>query len=58
MFVKIDTECFWGEGKDRKRLGVGSVIEVTEETYNLNSSWMKPTDDKPKEVKPAAEKEA
>lgn len=57
MKVKLESACFWGEGKERKGYGVGSVIEVPEETYNLNSSWMKPTDADVKRVAYAPEPE-
>lgn len=41
MKVKIDTACVW-EGVRRE---AGSVIEVPVETQELNSRWMKPTDE-------------
>ena len=44
MRVEIQTACVW-EGKRRE---AGSVIEVPAETFELNSSWIKPTDDAPK----------
>lgn len=50
MRVKIETPCFWGEGKERKGYGAGSVIEVPEDVVNQNP-WMKPTDDAVKAVK-------
>ena len=56
MKVKIETACFWGEGKDRKRYEAGSVIEVPEEIVDLNP-WMKPTDAALTEA-PAEPKEA
>jgi hypothetical protein len=43
MHVKIEQACFWGEGKDRKGYGAGSVIEVPEDIVERNA-WMKPTD--------------
>jgi hypothetical protein len=46
MKVELQSACFLGEGKDRKGYGVGSVVEVSQETYELNSSWMKPVDAK------------
>ena len=49
MRVEIQTACVW-EGKRRE---AGSVIEVPAEIFELNSSWMKPTDDAPKDA-PAA----
>jgi cytochrome c1 len=41
MRVKIDNPTHW----DGKRREAGSVIEVPAETQELNSSWMKPTDE-------------
>lgn len=55
MRVKLEAACFWGEGKDRKKYDAGSVIEVPAEAQELNKSWMKPTDDALKFVKPPAE---
>jgi len=52
MKVKIETECVW-EGKRR---GAGSVIDVPAETFDLNSGWMKATDEPLNDVSPAAEK--
>lgn len=52
MKVQIETAAFFGEGKERKKHGAGSVVDVSAETYELNKSWMKATDDKEKFVKP------
>ncbi len=46
MKVKIDNPTSW-EGKRRE---AGSVLEVPVEVYELNSSWMKPTDDEVKDA--------
>lgn len=51
MHVKIDTEAVW----DGERIGVGSVIDVTAETFELNKSWMKATDAPLKKIAPAPE---
>lgn len=58
MKVKIENACFWGEGKDRKGYGAGSVIDVPEDVQELNKSWMKPTDDKEHRVAYNPEAEA
>lgn len=50
MKVKIDTAAFWGEGRERERHEAGSVIEVSAEVYEMNSFWMKPTDDELKKI--------
>jgi hypothetical protein len=51
MHVKIETAGMFGEGKDRKRYEAGSVVEVAAEVFELNSSWMKATDEPLKEAK-------
>lgn len=48
MFVKIKTETVW----NKERLGAGSVIEVSAETYEQNKKWMEPVDDKAESVVP------
>lgn len=54
MKVKIETETTW----EKKRRGAGSVIEVPAETFELNKSWMKATDEPLKDVKPAVDDDA
>lgn len=44
MRVKISTAAVLGEGDDRKRYEAGSVVEVSADTYELNSDWMTATD--------------
>ncbi len=53
MKVKITTECVW----DKKRHGVGSVIEVPVEVVEKNP-FMKATDEPLKEVQPAGKDKA
>jgi len=43
MKVKISTAAVLGEGDARKRYEAGSVVEVSEDVYSQNSSWMEPT---------------
>lgn len=50
MKVKLDTAAVLGEGNDRKRYEAGSVVEVTPDQFEQNSSWMKATDEDLKEV--------
>jgi len=52
--VKIDTATEW-EGKRRE---AGSVIDVPVEVYELNSSWMKLTDEDLKDATPTSSKDA
>lgn len=52
MHVKIETETVW----ENQRRGVGSVIDVPAETFELNTSWMKATDEPLKDVPPAKDK--
>jgi len=54
--VKIDTATEWDDGNGRKQYGPGSVIDVPVEVYELNSSWMKLTDEDLKAVPVAAAK--
>jgi len=51
--VKIATEGVF----DRERVGAGSVVEVSEETLELNKSWMQPTDE-PLNILPPSKKKA
>ena len=44
MKVEIQTAAVLGEGENRKRYEAGSVVEVTPDQFELNSSWMKVTD--------------
>jgi hypothetical protein len=55
MRVQIETVAFFGKGKERKKYGAGSIVEIDADTYELNKSWMKATDDKEKFVKPPAD---
>lgn len=52
MHVRIETACVW----DGKRREAGSVIEVTEDVYELNTTWMKPTDAAVKDAPAAKDK--
>lgn len=56
MKVKLKTEAVLG--KDRKRHGVGSVVEFPAELFDKNSSWLEVTDEPLKFVPPAKEKAA
>jgi hypothetical protein len=50
MKVKIGTAVVLGEDNDRKRYEAGSVVEVTAEQFEQNSSWMTATDEPLKEA--------
>jgi hypothetical protein len=52
--VKIATEGMF----EKERHGAGSVVEVSDETLALNTSWMTPTDEPLNKVPPAADKVA